>query len=129
MRSIQKKRLLRCTAIVLAAGACAAGALYILSWFPSVQLCVFHRITGLSCPGCGNTRAATALLHLRFAESFTYNYAYPVEFMYILLVAGSAAVNYIKNGKFRYSPKYPAADYTLLALLLIWGVVRNVIGV
>lgn len=29
-------------------------------WFPS---CIFHKVTGLYCPGCGSTRAVYKLVH------------------------------------------------------------------
>ena len=35
--------------------------------------CVFHKFTGLYCPGCGNTRALSALLHGRIGESLRNN--------------------------------------------------------
>jgi hypothetical protein len=35
--------------------------------------CLIKTLTGLSCPGCGSTRALHALLHLRFAEAFSLN--------------------------------------------------------
>ncbi len=41
-----------------------------LPWLPG---CMFHQFTGLSCPGCGMTRAAHAVLHGRFAEAFRFN--------------------------------------------------------
>ncbi len=40
------------------------------SWLPG---CVFHKLTGLHCPGCGMTRAAHATLHGRLGEAFRYN--------------------------------------------------------
>ena len=40
------------------------------SWLPG---CLFHRITGLDCAGCGMTRAAHAALHGRWSEAFRYN--------------------------------------------------------
>ena len=39
-------------------------------WFPG---CLFHRLTGLECPGCGMTRAAYATLHGRFGEALRFN--------------------------------------------------------
>lgn len=39
-------------------------------WFPG---CLFHRWTGLECPGCGMTRATYAALHGRFGEALRFN--------------------------------------------------------
>jgi hypothetical protein len=49
-------------------GAAALGAAAMVFFFNPVThafypVCVFHRITGLNCPGCGTTRAVYALLH------------------------------------------------------------------
>ena len=39
-------------------------------WLPK---CLFHEVTGLFCPGCGNTRALHALLHGQILVSLRYN--------------------------------------------------------
>lgn len=41
--------------------------------YPFYPPCLIRTFTGLSCPGCGSTRALHALLHLRFAEAFAFN--------------------------------------------------------
>ena len=63
--------------IVLACAAFAALAV-LLCLFPVGKYrfwppCVFHKVTGLYCPGCGNTRALSALLHGRLGESLRNN--------------------------------------------------------
>ena len=40
------------------------------AWLPP---CLFHKWTGLHCPGCGNTRALHALLHGHIGASLSYN--------------------------------------------------------
>ena len=40
------------------------------AWYPG---CLFHRLTGLACPGCGMTRATYAALHGRFGEALRFN--------------------------------------------------------
>lgn len=129
MRPQEKKRLIR---LLLAAGIAAAAAAALLLLYRAgipVLRCPFNLLTGLSCPGCGNIRAASALMRFRFKESLSYNYAYPVEFLYLLWVLFHAAKRYVKDGKFSYYPKHPAADYILLALLLVWWVVRNILKI
>ena len=53
-------------AIVLGATALGAGAV-VFFFNPSTHgfypVCLFHKLTGWNCPGCGGTRAAYALLH------------------------------------------------------------------
>jgi hypothetical protein len=39
-------------------------------WLPG---CVFHRFTGLHCPGCGMTRGTVAALHGEFGWAFRHN--------------------------------------------------------
>jgi hypothetical protein len=54
------------TAVVLTLAALGSGA--VLFFFDPTQhgfypICVFHKLTGWNCPGCGGTRAAYQLLH------------------------------------------------------------------
>ena len=53
-----------------------AGALIAWGWFLSgLQLpqCVFIRLTGLPCLGCGGTRCARNLVHLDFGQAFLFH--------------------------------------------------------
>ena len=52
------------------------GAVFAWGWFLSgLQLpqCVFMRLTGLPCLGCGGTRCARNLVHLDFGQAFLYH--------------------------------------------------------
>lgn len=62
--------------LALAGGLLVAGvAVYFATpgssrWLPP---CIFHKLTGLHCPGCGNTRALHALVHGDLRASLAYN--------------------------------------------------------
>ena len=129
MTPIEKKRLLRCIYAILLLAVISAGALIIMKHFGGFIPCPFLKLTGFRCPGCGNTRAFAALIHLHFAESLKYNYAYPAEYLFLLIVLIRSAKNYVKNGKASYYPKHPGLVYAFLAALLFWGVLRNFLGV
>jgi len=51
-----------------------------------IELCAFHALTGLQCPGCGMTRAFCAISHGQFADAWKLN---PVSFyFYTLTILG-----------------------------------------
>lgn len=125
----QRKKKICIVALAALAVAAAAGLTAAIWMRKGIVLCPFRAVTGLSCPGCGNTRAVFALLHGRFAESLSYNYAYPAEFLYLFWVGGHTVKNRVRTGKFSYYPRYPVPEYVFLGLLLVWGVVRNILGV
>ena len=89
--------------------------------------CLFYQITGLQCPGCGNSRAVLSLLRLDFAAALSYNLLFPLEFAYLLWVLLRCCYSYLKEGRFRYRPAHIALDIGVLAAVLIWWVLRNLI--
>jgi hypothetical protein len=48
------------------------GTVWLSSDFPT-PLCPLHALSGIPCPTCGTTRAATALLHVDFKTAFLLN--------------------------------------------------------
>ncbi len=53
-----------------------SGAVFAWGWFlAGLQLpqCVFMRLTGLPCLGCGGTRCARSLVHLDFGQAFLFH--------------------------------------------------------
>lgn len=114
------------TAAALAVAAGLAAIYYCLD--PSSGLfpqCLFRRLTGLECPGCGSQRALHALLHGRVADAAAFNPLLIAELPLILLLGAAPLL----------SPRLPRlysvlASRTfilsLLAVILLWTVVRNI---
>ena len=89
--------------------------------------CPVYSLTGLQCPGCGNTRATLALLRLDFRAMLRYNLLYPLEMLYLLWVACISARNYLHTGRFSYRAPCPILDVVCLGLILLWTIVRNIV--
>ena len=68
--------------------AAALAGLWFLYRFGNPFPCVFHKLTGLYCPGCGAGRALSALLHLHLVDAIDYNVffvmALPLAAYYLL---------------------------------------------
>ena len=114
----------RTTLYKTGAGVLCAGLFYGLALIPlGFRIpCLLYRFTGLRCPGCGVTDLCLALLHGRFREALGYNWG---------LVLASPALAWLmvrlwKKGACGKTEK--AVSTALLAVLLAWGVARNIWG-
>jgi hypothetical protein len=91
-----------------------------VTWLPK---CPLHLFTGWHCPGCGATRMLHALAHGDFARAWTSN---P-----LLFVLGPALAAYGLRRRWREGPGWasrvsPRAIWTLLVVLLVFAVLRNI---
>ena len=89
-------------------------------------LCMFKRITGIPCAGCGMTRAFLELYKLNIAAAFSYNLlALPLLIAFIIL----AALFVIKREMFFkiFKIKLPIWGNILLAVILIANWIVNLI--
>lgn len=121
-----RRRLLRLGLLTL--GLASAAAVFVLLAKAGIGIgCPFHKLTGLQCPGCGNSRAAMALLRLDFAAAFSYNPTFPLQFGYLGWVYLSCCASYLKGKRFTYNPLVPALDVVLLVIFILWGILRNLI--
>ena len=82
--------------------------------------CLFHKITGLYCPGCGITRMLFALLRLDIYQAFRYN---PWVFLLLMGYIIYKIIELIRGYKFKEN-KYVVI--TLLIATLLFGVLRNI---
>lgn len=87
--------------------------------------CPFFALTKLLCPGCGNKRAALALLRLDFKAMLHFNLLFPLEMLYIARVYLVCSKNYINGGRFAYHTRADIIDILCLILILVWTVIRN----
>ncbi len=81
-------------------------------WLPK---CLFHQLTGLYCPGCGATRALSALLHGNLKASLHNN----------ALLIPLGATLFVLIAKPEISLKRPVA-FAIVAIVLSFTVLRNI---
>jgi Protein of unknown function (DUF2752) len=124
MNAVTKMRAVACAAL---------GGAVMLYQFPPEQYefypqCPVFRYLHLYCPGCGATRALTALLHGRIAEALHYN-ALVVFLVPILLAYFAAAYWKARGDEVFVWPCVPAMALTaLLVMSVAFGVLRNFLG-
>lgn len=90
--------------------------------------CVLNHYTGFKCPVCGLMHMLTSILMLDLAEAFSYN---RMLFIMLPVIAAIFAYNilfYIIKGTVRFPKAEKALIIFLSAVLIIWGVYRNVAG-
>jgi hypothetical protein len=61
------------------------------------SLCVFHRLTGLPCPGCGFTRSLVCCLHGRFDLAIIYHPLGPILFAALVWWSIIGIVSFVKS--------------------------------
>jgi len=112
---------------VLAATVLGSGA--VLFFFnPSTHgfypVCLFHKLTGLNCPGCGGTRAAYQLLHGHLLNALRDNALF-IFALAGLMVRGA----WFAARKMRHQPATlgvpPKALWAFLAVAVVFSVLRN----
>lgn len=90
--------------------------------------CVFYRVTGWKCPGCGVTRMCVALLQFKWSEAWNYHPMLLIQLPFLGLIALRNIVAYIKNGVCRVSRFETVVIYIGIVLLIGFTVFRNLVG-
>lgn len=81
--------------------------------------CIFHKITGLYCPGCGITRMFISILRLKFIDAFHYNcFAFILLIIFIIL-------NLIKIITQKNIMIKNSVLYVIIALAIVFAILRN----
>ncbi len=127
MSQAVKKRLLRLCLITAALGTAALLYLFLFSHFGIGFPCMFHKLTGLSCPGCGGTRAMAALLTGQWKQALEYN---PLILLYLAYGAWfflSASIRYVRGeaDPMLFGPTW--IHIVMLIIVLLFGGARILI--
>ena len=89
--------------------------------------CVFNKVTGLLCPGCGISRMLIAITHLDFLGAFGYNRFLFVTMPIMLILFICNEGRYIKTGERDLDKLSKCMVFGEAVLLLAFGIIRNLI--
>ena len=108
----------------------AAVCVYVATHDPSkngVVTCVFRRLTGWYCPGCGLTRAAHALMHGDFRAMLTDHLFSPVVFAFLIWLYVSYFGRRLGLIRTPFAITWPDwVVYAILGAFFVYSVVRNI---
>lgn len=109
------------------AGVVCIAYYFSLTFFNIGIPCLFHKFTGLLCPGCGITRMILAILHLDFKSALQYNQVVFIFSPIILYFIIRLYVSWLKSENYKLSLIENIVVYIMLTILLIFGIIRNII--
>lgn len=91
--------------------------------------CIFHKITGFKCPGCGITRGIMALLYGDIKQAYSYNpYLFCVSPVIIyLLIKGD--MRYIRYDSFQLARFDTIITYACIVGAVVFWFLRNIKGI
>lgn len=117
------KRVLKVISILLSILLIMGGYCFLNYRFNFSVPCIFHKITGLYCPGCGITRMLFSIIRLDFYQAFRYN---PLVFIMLLLYILYKFLSSVVELCFKRKIKIPKhIYYIILIIVILFGIVRN----
>lgn len=88
--------------------------------------CLFHKITGYYCPGCGITRCLFSLLEGKIYQAFMYNQLVFILLPFFIIYFIYNSYIYIFNKENKLINKIPNYVYIILLIIVIsFGIIRN----
>ena len=113
-------------ALIVLAGA-GVGYYFMITRTAFAFRCIFHEVTGWLCPGCGVTRMCLALIRFDFAGALAANPALMALSPVLGLCLARTTVGYVRTGSMKPPRWVERILWVCVAILLIFGVVRNVL--
>lgn len=89
--------------------------------------CFFHKLTGLYCPGCGNTRALYALLHLDLFGMLRSNLLFPVLAVLLIWLLAGEYLKLLFGRRILWFPRKisPVIVIVFVAIVIAFAILRN----
>ena len=87
--------------------------------------CIINLITGYKCPGCGVSRMCIALMRLDVNSAYNYNKVLFLLLPILLAVFTYQLYRYIRYNNTKLTKVQSAILYFVVALLVVWGIIRN----
>lgn len=113
--------LIRTAIIVLAVGL----LYYVFITLTGISIpCIFRKITGLKCPGCGITRALIEAAHFDFTGMFWCN-PVAVCIIVILLISFLVRIIFMPDFLSRNHIVFKIITISCCIALILWGIIRN----
>ena len=89
--------------------------------------CIFNKITGLFCPGCGVTRMILSITKLDLYQAFRYNPLIFCMLPFIIFYGIDTSIKWIKGTKnYLYLKINNKAWIIILIITLLFGILRNI---
>jgi hypothetical protein len=89
--------------------------------------CMFHKLTGLHCPGCGGTRAVHAMLHFRVEEAARKNLLFLVALPFLLVWGTRETWRWVRGQDARAPRKVPSPwiAWIITGAVIAFAILRN----
>lgn len=87
--------------------------------------CIFSKVTGFKCVGCGISRMLVSIVKLDFASAFKYNAFLFVTGPILIAYFAFSEVKYVIYGTSEMG-KWDIILYVELALAILYGILRNI---
>ncbi len=89
--------------------------------------CPIHALTGLLCPGCGNTRAVREMLSFHFITALRYNITVPLLSAAAVMLYAQYVISAWAR-PVRLLPRRTSFYVVLLVLFAFYCILRNIIN-
>ena len=120
-----KKRIIKVISRISILISCLLGYYFLNKYYQISIPCLFYKITGLLCSGCGITRCLFSLLEGNVGKAFYYN---GLVMVLLLPFSGYQIIKIYKYIKDESMYKIPNIIWNiLLIIVIIFGIVRNIV--